>query len=116
MILFARSQGHARRQAQGSIGVPACVPDTRQGRRLKAQSQILPAEPFANLLAVTPGKQAGRLCTPLLIEGHFCQDLQSFIESSRRLGKAQKLYVFNAILRCLRLTLEKLNCFGDVIV
>jgi hypothetical protein len=26
MILFARSQGHARRQVQGIIGVPACVP------------------------------------------------------------------------------------------
>jgi hypothetical protein len=27
MILFVRPQGHARRQAQSIIGVPACVPD-----------------------------------------------------------------------------------------
>ena len=27
MILFARSQGHARCRVQGIIGVPACVPD-----------------------------------------------------------------------------------------
>jgi hypothetical protein len=47
MILFARSEGHARHQAQGIIGVPACVPGFHQGRPSEPERRIWPAEPVA---------------------------------------------------------------------
>jgi hypothetical protein len=65
MILFASPPGHARHQAQGIIGVPACVPDSHQWRRSNPERQTLPAEPLTNP-AVVPGTSCQAKIAPSL--------------------------------------------------
>jgi hypothetical protein len=60
MILFARPQRHARRQAQGIIGVSPVFPAPAKRHDRKPERHTLPAETFADFQPY-PATQAGRL-------------------------------------------------------